>query len=67
MTTAAAAAIGPVGTVNGELPLKYAMEAGAVRDAVVEVSDIASRNSFQQSRNTKIDVVTIPGAAGVGR
>src|SRR5260370_38630839 len=39
------------------------MEAGAVRDAVVEVSEIASRNSFQQNRNTRIAVVTIPGAA----
>src|SRR5258708_3762485 len=61
--TTAAAAMGPVGTVNCELPLKEAMEAGAVREAVVEVSEIASRNSFQQNRNTRIAVVTIPGAA----
>src|SRR5450755_1296259 len=59
MTTAAAA----IGPVNTEPPLKYCMAAGAVRELIVEVNEIASRNSFQQARNTRIAVVTIPGAA----
>src|SRR6202790_5713062 len=61
--TPAAAAIGPVGTVNTEPPLKYCIAAGAVRELIVEVNEIASRKSFQQARNTRIAVVTIPGAA----
>src|SRR5713226_6349624 len=61
MTTAAA--IDPVGAVNCELPVKKPIAAGAVRAAVVDVREIASRNSFQQARNTRIPVVTIPGAA----
>src|SRR6266700_6575319 len=62
MTTAAAVIV-PVGTANCELPVKKAIAAGAVRAAVVEVSVIASRNSFQQNKNTRIAVVTMPGAA----
>jgi len=61
--TTAAAAMGPVGVVNTEPPLKYSMAAGAVREAIVEVNEIASRKSFQQARNTKMAVVTMPGAA----
>src|SRR5215510_10583063 len=61
--TTAAADIGPVGEVNCELPLKNASAAGAVRAPIVEVNEIANRNSFQQNKNTKIAVVTIPGAA----
>src|SRR5215475_14564468 len=61
--TTAAAEIDPVGTANCELPVKNASAAGAVRAAVVEVSVIASRNSFQQNKNTRIAVVTMPGAA----
>ena len=61
--TTAAAAIGPVGMVNTDPPLKYCMAAGAVRALIVEVNEIASRKSFQQARNTRIAVVTIPGAA----
>ena len=61
--TTAAAAIGPVGMVNIDPPLKYCMAAGAVRALIVEVNEIASRKSFQQARNTRIAVVTIPGAA----
>src|SRR5579859_7455599 len=61
--TTAAAAIGPVGEVNCELPLKNASAAGAVRAPIVEVNEIANRNSFQQNRNTRIAVVTMPGAA----
>src|SRR5712692_6512294 len=61
--TTAAAAIGPVGDVNWELPLKNASAAGAVRELIVEVNEMAKRNSFQQNRNTRMAVVTIPGAA----
>src|ERR1700739_4884283 len=61
--TTAAAEIGPVGTVNTETPLKYCMAAGAAGDNVVEVNEIASRKSFQQARNTRMAVVTMPGAA----
>src|SRR6266852_1295732 len=61
--TTAAAAIGPVGTRNTEPQLKYCMAAGAVRELIVDVNEIASRKSFQQARNTRIAVVTIPGAA----
>src|SRR5579863_9617035 len=61
--TTAAAAMGPVGTVNCELPLKYSMAAGAVRELSVEVNEIANRKSFQQARKTRIAVVTMPGAA----
>ena len=43
--------------------MKKAIAAGAVRDAVVEVNEMANRNSFQQNRNTRIAVVTMPGAA----
>ena len=39
------------------------MVTGAVRDASVEVNEIANRNSFQQNRKTRIAVVTMPGAA----
>src|SRR6266849_7988322 len=62
MTTAAAVIV-PVGTAHAEFPVKNAIAAGAVRAAVVDVSVIASRNSFQQKRNTRIAVVTMPGAA----
>ncbi len=43
--------------------MKNESAAGAVRAAVVAVSVIASRNSFQQNRKTRIAVVTMPGAA----
>src|ERR1700745_1054719 len=61
--TTAAAEIDPVGTANCEFPVKKDSAAGAVRAAVVAVSVIASRNSFQQNRKTRIAVVTMPGAA----
>src|SRR5579859_5398165 len=61
--TTAAAAIGPVGMVNTDPPLKYSMAAGAVRELIVEVKEIASRKSFQQARKTRMAVVTMPGAA----
>src|SRR5216683_5814006 len=59
----AAAEMDPVGAVNCELPVKKPMAAGAVRALDVDVSEIANRNSFQQYRNTRMAVVTIPGAA----
>src|ERR1700728_1566433 len=59
----AAAEIGPVEVVKPEPPLKYSMAAGAVRELIVEVKEMASRKSFQQARNTKMAVVTMPGAA----
>ena len=49
--------------MNCELPLRKASDAGAVRDAIVEVNEIAKMKSFQQARKTRIAVVTIPGAA----
>src|SRR5580692_2336220 len=55
--TTAAAEMGPVGVVNTEPPLKYSMAAGAVREAIVEVNEIASRKSFQQARNGAMAVV----------
>src|SRR5438045_9701758 len=61
--TTAAAAIGPVGMVNTDPPLKYCMAAGAVRELIVEVDEIASRKAFQQAGKTRIAVVTMPGAA----
>src|ERR1700734_861414 len=61
--TTAAAAIGPVGMVKTEPPLKYCMAAGAVRAEMVEVNEIANRKSFQQARKTRMAVVTMPGAA----
>src|SRR6201990_61775 len=61
--TTAAAEIGPVGVVKTEPPLKYSMAAGAVRELIVEVNEIANRKSFQHARKTRIAVVTMPAAA----
>src|SRR5262249_50031319 len=61
--TTAAAEIDPVGSSNCELPVKLAMAAGTVRAAPVDVSEMANRKSFQQKMNTRIAVVTTPGAA----
>src|ERR1700735_3880662 len=61
--TTAAAEMGPNGTVNWELPLRKASDAGAVLELIVEVNEIAKMNSFQQVRKIRIAVVTIPGAA----
>src|ERR1035438_1170019 len=49
--TTAAAAMGPVGTVNCELPLKYAIEAGAVPGGGGGGKEIGNKNSVQP--NTK--------------
>src|SRR5512143_56554 len=59
----AAAAIEPIGVSNCEAPVKNASAAGTVRALSVDVSEIAMRNSFQQKMNTRMAVVTMPGAA----
>src|SRR5688500_1938851 len=61
--TTAAAAIDPVGSSNCDDPVKNDSAAGTVREASVEVSEIANRKSFQQKMNTRIAVVNTPGAA----
>src|SRR4030095_7320038 len=61
--TTAAAEIEPVGSSNWESPVKNDSAAGTVRDRSVEVSEIANRKSFQQKMNTRIALVTTPGAA----
>src|SRR5919197_6460268 len=58
-----AAAIEPTGVSNWEAPEKNAIAAGTVRELLVEVSEIAKTKSFQQKMNTRIAVVTMPGAA----
>ena len=43
--------------------MKNVSAAGTVRARSVDVSDAASRNSFQQKKNVRIAVVNTPGAA----
>src|ERR1700743_1626880 len=59
----AAAAIDPIGNVNWDTPVKKPIAAGGVRAEFVDVSEMASSNSFQQNMNTRIAVVAIPGRA----
>src|SRR5690606_9926301 len=61
--TTAAAEIVPVGSSNCESPVKNCSATGTVREASVEVSEMANRKSFQQKMNTRIAVVNMPGAA----
>jgi hypothetical protein len=61
--TTPAAAIEPIGVSNCEAPEKNAIAAGTVWEALVEVSEIANTKSVQQKMNTRIAVVTMPGAA----
>ena len=63
VTRIAAAAMLPVGAVNCESPVKKASAAGTVREASLEVSEIANTKSFQQKMKTRIAAVNIPGAA----
>src|SRR4051794_18261237 len=63
VTTTEAAASSPYGGLNGSGPTKNDSCAGTVRDAVVEVSEIASTNSFQAKKNVRIAAVKTPGAA----
>src|SRR6476620_11805218 len=51
------------GGLNGSGPTKNDIWAGTVRDAVVEVSESASTNSFQAKKNVRIAAVKTPGAA----
>src|SRR4051812_49822367 len=51
------------GGLNGSGPTKNDIWAGTVRDAVVDVSDRASTNSFQAKKNVRIAAVKTPGAA----
>ena len=44
-------------------PVKNASAAGTVRDASLDVSEIAKRKSFQAKMKTRIPVVNMPGAA----
>src|SRR4051812_2134213 len=63
VTTTAAAAIDPVGSVKVDSPVKNASAAGTVRDESDEVSEIAKTKSFQQKMKTRIAAVKTPGAA----
>src|ERR1700722_6573986 len=63
VTTTAAAAMSPIGVVNCEAPGNWAIAAGTVCAAVVDVSEIANTKSFQQMMNTMMKVVTMPGIA----
>src|SRR5450755_3459460 len=63
VTTTAAAVMSPIGWVNWDAPGNCAMAAGTVCAALVEVSEMAKMKSFQQMRNTMMNVVTIPGMA----
>ena len=53
----------PVGSVNGDSPVKKASAAGTVREASEEVSEIAKTKSFQAKMKTRIAAVNTPGAA----
>src|SRR5689334_7561653 len=63
VTTTDAAARVDDGGLNWSGPTKYANCAGTVRAAVVEVSEIASTNSFQAKKKVRIAAVKTPGAA----
>src|SRR5215475_5491045 len=63
VTTTAAAAMSPYGTVNCETPGNVEIAAGTVCAADVEVSEIANTKSFQQMMKTMMKVVTMPGMA----
>src|SRR6476659_2465082 len=63
VTTTEAAMIAVIGDWNCDCPVKKLRAGGTVRDALVDVSDAASRNSFQQKKNVRIAVVKTPGAA----
>src|SRR3954454_13202736 len=63
VTTTEAVARSPYGGLNGSGPTKYDICAGTVRDAVVDVSEIASTNSFQAKKNVRMAAVNTPGAA----
>src|SRR6476620_4366157 len=63
VTTTEAVASREYGGLNGSGPTKKDIWAGTVRDAVVDVNEIARAYSFQQKKNVRIAVVNTPGAA----
>src|SRR3954471_13016905 len=63
VTPTEAAMMAVIGDWNCDAPVKNDSAAGTVRARSVEVSEIASRNSFQQKKNVRIAVVKTPGAA----
>src|SRR4051812_17091203 len=63
VTTTEAVASWEYGGLNGSAPTKYDIWAGTVREAVVEVSEIASTNSFHAKKNVRMAAVNTPGAA----
>src|SRR4051812_2828309 len=63
VTTTEAVASWEYGGLNGSAPTKYDIWAGTVREAVVEVSEIASTNSFHAKKKVRIAAVNTPGAA----
>src|SRR3954451_14421534 len=63
VTTTEAVASSPYGGLNGSGPTKKDSCAGTVREAVVEVSEIARTNSFHAKKNVRIAAVNTPGAA----
>src|SRR4051812_8348248 len=63
VTTTDAVASCPYGGLNGSGPTKYDNCAGTVREAVVDVNERASTNSFHAKKNVRIAVVKTPGAA----
>src|SRR5262245_41508507 len=63
VTTTEAVASWEYGGLNGSDPTKKDICAGTVRAAVVDVSEMASTNSFQAKKNVRIAAVKTPGAA----
>src|SRR6478752_8422608 len=63
VTITEAVASCPYGGLNGSGPTKNDSWAGTVRDAVVDVSESASTNSFQAKKKVRIAAVNTPGAA----
>src|SRR3954451_25049060 len=63
VTTTEAVASSPYGGLNGSGPTKKDSCAGTVREAVVDVSEIARTNSFHAKKNGRMAAVKTPGAA----
>src|SRR4029079_6194724 len=63
VTTTDAAMMAVIGDWNWLAPVKKDRAAGTVRARSVEVSEMASRNSFQQKKNVRMAVGNTPGAA----
>jgi hypothetical protein len=63
VTRTEAVASWPYGGLNGSGPTKNDIWAGTVLELVVDVSEIASTNSFHAKKNVRIAAVNTPGAA----